>query len=72
LKDKALFERLKKELSVIRFALSDNAVAVEKKEAIKKRLGGKSPNLADSFVYGNWVRKAYRLQSFGLPMAFGG
>jgi hypothetical protein len=72
LKDRALFERLKKELSVIRFALSDNAVAVEKKEAIKKRLGGKSPNLADAFVYGNWVRKAYRLQSFGLPMAFGG
>lgn len=70
--DRELFERFKKEISTIRYAMSGNAVAVEKKEFLKKRLGGKSPNLADAFVYGNWAREGYRLMAGNMPFGFFG
>lgn len=58
-----LFEQLKKELLSVKFALSSGKISIESKELIKKRLGGKSPNVADSFVYFNWIRKNYRVQN---------
>lgn len=53
--DPSLLQRLFKELTAIRYSISNKAISIEKKEAIKKRLG-KSPNLADAVVYWNWVR----------------
>lgn len=48
--------KLGKELTMPRYKVSEGAIVLEPKEEIKKRLG-KSPNMADSFVYWNWVRK---------------
>ena len=60
IEDKEILLALKKELVTPKFDLRANTVAVEKKEDIKKRLGGKSPNMADAVVYWNWVRKGYQ------------
>jgi len=52
-------EGLKLELQAIKYEIySDKTVKVVSKDAIKKLLG-KSPDLADSLVYANWV-KNYR------------
>lgn len=70
--DTHIYNALVKELTVIRFALSANSIAIEPKELIKKRLEGKSPNLADCAVYWNWTRKGYRFDVFpSLPMKGG-
>lgn len=58
-----LRNQLVRELCIPKFDVSTGAIAIEKKESIKKRLGGKSPNLADAVVYWNWVRKGYRYNS---------
>ena len=50
-----LRNRLFRELTAIRYEVTNRAIVVESKEKIKKRLG-KSPNLADAVVYWNWVR----------------
>lgn len=57
-------KQLKKELTAIRFEIRANAIGIEKKDDIIKRLG-KSPNLADALAYWNWMRKGYRLNSLG-------
>ncbi len=55
-------EGLKLELQAIKYEIySDTSLKVISKEAIKKLLG-KSPDLADSLAYANWVR-GYR----GIP-----
>ena len=55
-------EGLKLELQAIKYEIySDKSLKVISKEAIKKLLG-KSPDLADSLAYANWVRE-YR----GIP-----
>jgi hypothetical protein len=71
--DKSMLHKLKKELTIPKFDARNGTITVEKKEDIKKRMGGKSPNLADAFVYWNWCRHGYRLSRFGfLPIYAGG
>lgn len=62
IEDKDIIRRLKKELGSIKYVLKENAIAIEKKEFIAKKLG-KSPNLADAVMYWNWMRKGYRLRA---------
>lgn len=70
--DVNMLKQIKKELITPKFDMAANTIAVEKKETIKKRLGGKSPNVADAIVYANWVRKGYRKHQGGLPIYGGG
>lgn len=65
--DKAMRKQLERELCIIRFVLKASNIQVESKEDIKKRMKGKSPNIADAVVYWNWVRKGYRLSQGALP-----
>lgn len=58
----AMMQRIMVELTTPRFKVSSSNVQVERKEDIKKRLGGKSPNVADCIVYWNWVRKGHYVQ----------
>ncbi|HLQ22423.1 MAG TPA: hypothetical protein VK132_04415, partial [Gemmatimonadales bacterium] len=51
-RDEALF----RELVVPTYESRGGRVLVEAKDAIRKRLGGASPDRADAAVYGNWVR----------------
>lgn len=68
----AIMKQVRLELTVARFTHKEGAIAVESKEAIKKRLGGKSPNVADALAYWNWVRKGYRVnKTIFLPMSGG-
>ena len=60
--DKQKLKQLIKELCIPRFIRKGEGILIESKEDIKKRLGGKSPNMADAAVYWNWVRKGYRVQ----------
>jgi len=71
LKDKNILKRLSKELVIPRYELKANTISVEAKESIKKRMGGQSPNLADAFVYWNFIRRGYRASSIALPLAGG-
>lgn len=52
---------LRRELLAVNFENNQRMIAIEGKENIKKKIGGKSPNLADAVVYWNWVRKGYRI-----------
>lgn len=61
-----IYNSLVKELIVINYMVKAKIV-VESKENIKKKLGGKSPNLADAFVYWNWVRKDRSLDVGPMP-----
>lgn len=65
--DKRVIRQLKKELVTPKYSIKGGKISVESKEEIKKRLGGKSPNLADAFVYWNWVRKGYYNNTNFLP-----
>lgn len=70
---KEMLKQLKKELTSVRFEMRANAIGIEKKEKIIKRLGN-SPNVADCFVYWNWMRKGYRTASVtgsALPFSSG-
>jgi len=71
LEDESLFDQLCEECTIIRYKESGNAIVVEPKDAIKKRLGGKSPNLFDAFMYANWSRKGYRVFTGIMPIGFG-
>jgi phage terminase large subunit len=55
--DLHILNRLAEELTMVRYKVTDGHIVIEKKDSIKERMGGKSPNLADAFVYWNWVRK---------------
>lgn len=64
--------QLKKELTVPRVDHKQATIAVEKKQDIRKRLGGKSPNLADAMVYWNWMRNGFRVNSAMVMASSGG
>lgn len=71
IKSKDIQKRIKKELGAPRFEMRENAIVIESKDKIIKKLA-KSPNLGDSIVYWNWMRKGYRSRnSMALPMAGG-
>lgn len=69
--DLVQLKQLFDELINIKVIYKDSFIAVESKENIKKRLGGKSPNKADAVVYWNWTRKGYRLSSGFMPIIGG-
>lgn len=69
--DKAYLNQLTRELCIPKFDTNSRHIAIERKESIKKRLGGKSPNIADAAAYWNFVRKRYRSRGMELPV-FGG
>lgn len=62
--DKVLLDQIKKELAIPKIKGNDGVLTLEGKEEIKKRLGGKSPNVADAIVYWNWSRKGYNKHKF--------
>lgn len=70
--DKVMLAQLCKELCIPKFEASNSMITIEGKENIKKRLGGKSPNVADAVVYWNWVRKGYRAENRGFAAFLGG
>ena len=59
--DKRIISALVKELTIVTFEPKEGYVAIESKEDIKKKLGGKSPNVGDGFVYWNWKRKPRKI-----------
>lgn len=67
IKDPEKLKQLKKELCIIKFQANSAHIEVEKKENIKKRLGNKSPNVADAVAYWNWTRKGYKVDTQGFP-----
>ncbi len=70
--DKAAYDSLISELIIPKFSTSSAHIAVERKDEIKKRMGGKSPNVADAVVYWNWARKGYRIEAFVFGISTGG
>jgi len=60
--DELLLLQIKNELVAPKWSSDRGYIKVESKEFIKKRLGGKSPNVADAIAYVNWVRKGYRVK----------
>lgn len=57
LTDQQLVERLFEDLTAPKYEIrNDKVIVVESKKDIKKRIG-RSPDLGDAFVYGNWMRK---------------
>lgn len=69
--DPDMQEQILTELSIAKFMLAKHKVAVEGKDQIKKRIGGKSPNVADAIAYWNWVRKGHNIVG-GLAAMRGG
>lgn len=67
LKDPTLLNELMKELLQVRYSNKGLKIAVESKESIVKRLGGKSPNKADALMYWNWVRQYAEIQIGDVP-----
>ncbi len=65
-------KQLMKELCIPQFRINGSKIQVESKTDIKKRLGGKSPNVADAFVYWNWMRLGHRVQNKEFIGVFGG
>jgi hypothetical protein len=66
--DKEMFEQILFELSIPKFKLKLGKIAIESKDDIKKRMGGKSPNVADAIAYWNWVRKGHYISGGALPI----
>lgn len=65
-------EELFAQLVEPKWKMRGNKIAVEAKDDIKKRLGGKSPNKADAVVYWNWARSgkqgvAVKTQAVRIP-----
>jgi len=52
-----LKKKLIEQLIIVKYTVTDKHIKIEPKEEIKKRMGGESPNIADAFVYWNWVRR---------------
>lgn len=67
-----MMKQLKIELTIPKYKLSKLSIVVESKDDIKKRLKHKSPNVADAFVYWNWIRKGYRANMYTwMPVSAG-
>jgi len=62
-----VYKALKRELLVVSYSVTGGKIGIEGKDEIKKKLGGKSPNMADAFVYWNWMRKNYYRPTRDLP-----
>lgn len=63
-----MWKAFKREAVIPKFKVGSR-ITIESKDNIKKRLGGKSPNILDAVAYWNWVRKGYRAGSTAmLPM----
>lgn len=72
IQDEELYKQIVRELTVMEYGLKNGLISVESKESIKKKLGGKSPNVADAIVYWNWARKGYRIvRNEALPISAG-
>jgi hypothetical protein len=67
-KDKTIVKKLIQELVIPKYSLKNGYLVVEDKDNIKKRLGH-SPNLADAFVYANWVAQGHYAGS-GVDLPF--
>lgn len=67
IQDQKVLEALYKELLVILMKDNMRRMGIEDKESIKRKLGGKSPNMADSVVYWNWMRKRFYTPKLNLP-----
>lgn len=63
-----VFNALKRELLMATYKVNSGKIIIESKEEIKKRLGGKSPNMADAFVYWNWMRHGHYNSRGFMPM----
>lgn len=48
-----------KECTQVKYSVRGGRICIEGKEELKKRLGGKSPNVLDASAYWNWVGKGY-------------
>lgn len=68
IQDPRMLSQIRLQLTIPRVDVSENVITIEKKENIKKRLGGKSPNIGDAIVYWNWMRKGYRITADALPI----
>lgn len=64
-----MMRQLIKELCTIKYKVTTRGIQIEDKEEIKKRLGGKSPNVADAIAYWNWMRYNYYRGALHLPFA---
>lgn len=67
--DNIMLSRLRKEITAVKQVPSASGIKLEDKETLIKRIGY-SPNLADAFVYWNWIRKGYR-NGITIDMPFG-
>jgi hypothetical protein len=66
--DRLVIKQLFKELMAHKYTTRGGRTRVLSKDDIKKVLGGKSPNLADSFAYWNWVRKGWYMGNDYIPL----
>lgn len=58
----SVLQQLKRELTAHTIVANSTRITIEAKESVKKRLG-KSPNYADAFVYWNWMRRGYYVET---------
>lgn len=64
-----LLDQLIVELVVIKMKIQGGVISIDSKEDIKKKLGGKSPNLGDVFAYWNYSRRGTNKTGYGMmPM----
>jgi hypothetical protein len=70
--DKVMLAQICKELCIPKFEALNSMISIEGKKDIKKRMGGKSPNVMDAIVYWNWTRKGYRSENRGFAAFLGG
>lgn len=66
-----ILKALVKELTTIKYTTNQKSIVIEAKQDIKKRLG-KSPNMADAFVYWNWIRKNRKGYMEEMPFTYAG
>jgi hypothetical protein len=64
---KQVFIQLKRELVAHSYTTKGGSIIVEEKEKVKQKLGNKSPNVADAFVYWNWMRQVGLRQVGAMP-----
>lgn len=55
--DEFVLRKIRKQMSAVQFHYRNGKMFVNKKEEIKRMLGGRSPDELDAMVYWNWVRK---------------
>ncbi len=73
IENKLILKKIFKELMAHKYSTKSGKTVVMKKDDVKKILGGKSPNIADSMAYWNWMRKGYYYNEYmPLPGAMTG